>query len=257
MYGYQKFLKTFGRINNPHQNVNVELKPVMSHPKINVKSNCDVCMSFLHICMFLIYCFLSLSSTKIVISSNWKFDFAWQWIYNLELWTIYLSSGCMCHLYWPWHGCYDLDDTLGSTDVCFFLLWCAIYNYLDLCWILDPDLFLDLSIVKCGKIQKIGLRCHLNDSCISDPCKNGAQCSPAPVDGGYECECRSGWQGDNCDEDVDECGMYWIVSILRKIAVLENIEHFQIVPQGKISIVVLEMFSSICKPGWYYCHKAL
>ena len=41
------------------------------------------------------------------------------------------------------------------------------------------------------------------DECLSHPCMNNGQC----VDGidDFTCQCRDGWTGDLCDEDIDEC----------------------------------------------------
>ncbi|XP_071514687.1 cubilin-like [Panulirus ornatus] len=41
------------------------------------------------------------------------------------------------------------------------------------------------------------------DECGSGPCQHGGTC----IDGfrRYTCLCRSGWQGENCDDDVNEC----------------------------------------------------
>ena len=40
-------------------------------------------------------------------------------------------------------------------------------------------------------------------ACAADPCANGAVC--VPVDGGYECQCPTGYEGTDCDQDIDEC----------------------------------------------------
>nr|AKR17060.1 euphy [Fimbriaphyllia ancora] len=43
----------------------------------------------------------------------------------------------------------------------------------------------------------------VND-CVPSPCKNGATCTETKE--GYSCQpCPPGWQGKDCDEDVDEC----------------------------------------------------
>ncbi|XP_053211719.1 cubilin-like [Panonychus citri] len=39
--------------------------------------------------------------------------------------------------------------------------------------------------------------------CSTNPCRNGGTCLPAFQS--YICECREGWDGANCDSDVDEC----------------------------------------------------
>lgn len=74
----------------------------------------------------------------------------------------------------------------------------------------------------CGQ----GLLCHIDDACISNPCKMGAQCDTNPVNGKFNCNCASGYKGSTCAEDIDECVIgktripynflsviYWAVSI--------------------------------------------
>ncbi|XP_073237862.1 ZP domain-containing protein-like [Porites lutea] len=42
--------------------------------------------------------------------------------------------------------------------------------------------------------------------CDPNPCMNGATCRPAPQSlVGYKCTCSPGYEGVNCDDDVDEC----------------------------------------------------
>ena len=50
-----------------------------------------------------------------------------------------------------------------------------------------------------------GLRCHLEDACISAPCHSGAICDTSPINGDPRCTCRTGWTGTDCSVDVDEC----------------------------------------------------
>ena len=50
-----------------------------------------------------------------------------------------------------------------------------------------------------------GLRCHLEDACISAPCHSDAQCDTSPINGDPRCTCRTGWTGTDCSIDVDEC----------------------------------------------------
>ena len=38
-----------------------------------------------------------------------------------------------------------------------------------------------------------------------EPCGENGTCEPAENDNGYICNCNTGWSGDACDEDVDEC----------------------------------------------------
>jgi len=52
-----------------------------------------------------------------------------------------------------------------------------------------------------------GNNCQTNiDECETDPCLNGATC----IDGiaMYTCECREGFNGAQCENDIDECEMY-------------------------------------------------
>ena len=41
------------------------------------------------------------------------------------------------------------------------------------------------------------------NECSSNPCQNGATCDDGR--GNYTCRCAEGWQGANCETDVDEC----------------------------------------------------
>lgn len=63
-----------------------------------------------------------------------------------------------------------------------------------------------------GNIESLflGLLCHLDDACASNPCHVGAICDTSPIDGTYICSCPSGFKGVDCTQDVDECeeGMY-------------------------------------------------
>lgn len=46
------------------------------------------------------------------------------------------------------------------------------------------------------------------NECASDnpPCQNGATCTNKEGnDGKYLCECMEGWEGMDCDVDIDEC----------------------------------------------------
>jgi len=48
--------------------------------------------------------------------------------------------------------------------------------------------------------------CEDESDCASNPCKNGATCAEsAPGDSKFICTCAHGWQGDTCEEDIDEC----------------------------------------------------
>ncbi|CAH3118825.1 unnamed protein product [Porites lobata] len=41
--------------------------------------------------------------------------------------------------------------------------------------------------------------------CLNGPCLNGATCQTGFGSHGYRCVCVNGFQGDNCEMDVDEC----------------------------------------------------
>ncbi|XP_074642610.1 collagen alpha-6(VI) chain-like [Tubulanus polymorphus] len=43
------------------------------------------------------------------------------------------------------------------------------------------------------------------DACSKLPCKNGATCSRDSSLKGYRCRCKAGWEGDDCETDIDEC----------------------------------------------------
>ena len=50
-----------------------------------------------------------------------------------------------------------------------------------------------------------GIRCE-ETPCSPSPCRNGGSCSLSEaVLGEYQCSCRSGFMGKNCDMDEDEC----------------------------------------------------
>ena len=51
----------------------------------------------------------------------------------------------------------------------------------------------------------LGLRCHLDDACRSNPCHAGALCETSPLDGKYLCSCPPGWTGEDCTTDPNEC----------------------------------------------------
>lgn len=53
----------------------------------------------------------------------------------------------------------------------------------------------------------LGLLCHLNDACISNPCNEGSNCDTNPVNGKAICTCPSGYTGPACSQDVDECAL--------------------------------------------------
>ncbi|CAH1269965.1 NOTCH2 [Branchiostoma lanceolatum] len=45
--------------------------------------------------------------------------------------------------------------------------------------------------------------CFVNDNCHSDPCRNGATCED--LVGGYLCHCAPGYNGTDCEQDLDDC----------------------------------------------------
>ena len=50
----------------------------------------------------------------------------------------------------------------------------------------------------------VGEFCDNNvNDCASDPCMNGGSCSDQV--GGYVCSCPSGWGGDRCEQDIGYC----------------------------------------------------
>lgn len=51
----------------------------------------------------------------------------------------------------------------------------------------------------------VGLLCHLDDACTSNPCHADAICDTSPINGSYTCSCASGYKGIDCSEDIDEC----------------------------------------------------
>lgn len=51
----------------------------------------------------------------------------------------------------------------------------------------------------------LGLLCHLDDACTSNPCHADAICDTSPINGSYTCSCASGYKGIDCSEDIDEC----------------------------------------------------
>lgn len=47
--------------------------------------------------------------------------------------------------------------------------------------------------------------CHNDDACVSNPCREGAQCDTNPVSGNFNCNCPPGYVGSTCNQDRDEC----------------------------------------------------
>ena len=74
------------------------------------------------------------------------------------------------------------------------------------------------------------------DECDSDPCKNGATCSPGLHV--YSCACEAGWAGGNCDVDTNECSN----SPCENGATCSE--------SGMTSSVPVDKFSCSCRPGF-------
>ena len=47
--------------------------------------------------------------------------------------------------------------------------------------------------------------CEEIADCLPNPCLNGGSCTEDPGSGNYTCNCVSGYDGDNCENDIDEC----------------------------------------------------
>lgn len=55
------------------------------------------------------------------------------------------------------------------------------------------------------KLKFLGLLCHLDDACTSNPCHADAICDTSPINGSFTCSCASGYKGIDCSEDINEC----------------------------------------------------
>ncbi len=61
--------------------------------------------------------------------------------------------------------------------------------------------------------------------CALQPCGNGGTCSTAGNT--YECRCLPGFQGDNCESEIDECESspcYQGASCLDKVGYFEIVK---------------------------------
>jgi hypothetical protein len=61
-----------------------------------------------------------------------------------------------------------------------------------------PSDAVDLSKPEC-------LLCNNVDDCASAPCRNGGCCFDSGRGGGYSCTCPDGYNGTNCEIDIDSC----------------------------------------------------
>lgn len=72
----------------------------------------------------------------------------------------------------------------------------------------------------------LGLLCHLDDACVSNPCQKGALCDTNPVNGNYICTCPQGHKGADCTEDVDECAMgEFVFAVSARTHILSQLLH--------------------------------
>lgn len=56
-----------------------------------------------------------------------------------------------------------------------------------------------------------GLFCHMDDPCLSNPCKAGSECETDTSNGKYICTCPKGYTGEDCSHDINECDMVMLV----------------------------------------------
>ena len=71
------------------------------------------------------------------------------------------------------------------------------------------------------------------------PCRNGARC--VSTFSGYFCQCPPNWQGETCDEDVDECARFTSVPDLG----CQN---------GATCLNTHGSYRCVCAPGYYGVH---
>ncbi|XP_064650303.1 protein crumbs-like [Lineus longissimus] len=57
---------------------------------------------------------------------------------------------------------------------------------------------------QCPKFYE-GNLCQTKGPCADAPCNNSAVCSQDIATMNYTCQCTKGWQGTNCDQDINEC----------------------------------------------------
>jgi len=123
---------------------------------------------------------------------------------------------------------FDILITLQRLER-FYVLW---WNEQSVTWLMtacEDDSANHLTWCVCVCVYclcVLGLRCHLDDACISNPCRAGANCDTSPVTGGYVCSCPPGWKGDDCTEDPDECRESKYIYVFIRVALL----YIQCVP---------------------------
>lgn len=81
--------------------------------------------------------------------------------------------------------------------------------------------------VMCFLYFHAGLLCHIDDACISNPCRAGSQCDTNPVNGKFNCNCPNGYKGNTCNDDVNECtiGVFLLllsISLLHHVTLSHN-----------------------------------
>uniref|UniRef100_A0A0K0G355 Neurogenic locus notch homolog protein 1 (inferred by orthology to a zebrafish protein) n=1 Tax=Strongyloides venezuelensis TaxID=75913 RepID=A0A0K0G355_STRVS len=53
---------------------------------------------------------------------------------------------------------------------------------------------------------RFGRYCQFENPCYGkNPCQNDGYCESFPYDGKYKCHCNQGFEGGNCENDIDEC----------------------------------------------------
>lgn len=61
----------------------------------------------------------------------------------------------------------------------------------------------DFLLTQCSVLNPTGKECQWIDACTSQPCANGSTCT---VSGNkFSCVCLSGYTGQKCEIDVNEC----------------------------------------------------
>lgn len=54
------------------------------------------------------------------------------------------------------------------------------------------------------RLSRINRRLYTDD-CASDPCQNGGTCIDITTSVGFMCLCTPGFEGTQCNEDINEC----------------------------------------------------